>query len=120
MAMQLVELNDGCRNCLPFVGSPMILVVLVQVFGPSSKQEELYDDVVGPVISEVLEGYSWTIFAYGQTGTGKTYTMEGEGRKHKVSCYFLLKNNKCVSLIKSVAFILQSTVSFHIGLVFFM
>jgi len=26
----------------------------------------------------VLEGYNSTILAYGQTGTGKTYTMEGE------------------------------------------
>jgi hypothetical protein len=26
----------------------------------------------------VLEGYNGTIFAYGQTGTGKTYTMTGE------------------------------------------
>ena len=35
-------------------------------------------EVVEPVIMEVLQGYSCTIFAYGQTGTGKTYTMEGE------------------------------------------
>ena len=34
--------------------------------------------MVEPVVKEVLEGYSCTIFAYGQTGTGKTYTMEGE------------------------------------------
>ncbi|KAL3839596.1 hypothetical protein ACJIZ3_024187 [Penstemon smallii] len=57
--------------------------VFDKVFGPASQQKELYDDVVGPTIYEVLEGYSWTIFAYGQTGTGKTYTMEGEGRKEK-------------------------------------
>ncbi|KAL8508898.1 hypothetical protein ACS0TY_016196 [Phlomoides rotata] len=57
--------------------------VFDKVFGPSSQQKDLYDDVVSPVISEVLEGYSWTIFAYGQTGTGKTYTMEGEGGKQK-------------------------------------
>lgn len=59
------------------------------MFGPSSQQKDLYDNVVSPVISEVLEGYTWTIFAYGQTGTGKTYTMEGEGGKQKVSYYFV-------------------------------
>ncbi|KAL1565958.1 kinesin-like protein KIN-5D [Salvia divinorum] len=57
--------------------------VFDKVFGPNSKQIEVYNDVVAPAIAEVLEGYSWTIFAYGQTGTGKTYTMEGEGRKYK-------------------------------------
>jgi hypothetical protein len=34
--------------------------------------------VVHPIISEVLAGYNCTVFAYGQTGTGKTFTMEGE------------------------------------------
>ncbi|XP_020549428.1 kinesin-like protein KIN-5D [Sesamum indicum] len=58
-------------------------LVFDKVFGPASQQQELYDNVVAPVVNEVLEGYSWTIFAYGQTGTGKTYTMEGEGRKEK-------------------------------------
>ncbi|KAL7618898.1 hypothetical protein Lser_V15G02121 [Lactuca serriola] len=54
-----------------------------KVFGPSSKQKDLYDQVVDPIVKEALEGYNWTIFAYGQTGTGKTYTMEGEGGKSK-------------------------------------
>ena len=31
-----------------------------------------------PIVESVLEGYNGTIFAYGQTGTGKTHTMEGE------------------------------------------
>ncbi|KAJ0987711.1 hypothetical protein J5N97_006067 [Dioscorea zingiberensis] len=48
-----------------------------KVFGPSSKQKELYNQAISPVVNEVLEGYNCTIFAYGQTGTGKTYTMEG-------------------------------------------
>ena len=34
--------------------------------------------VVHPIINEVLAGYNCTVFAYGQTGTGKTFTMEGE------------------------------------------
>ena len=37
--------------------------------------------VVEPLISQVMQGYNCTVFAYGQTGTGKTYTMEGgDGR----------------------------------------
>ncbi|KAD3337468.1 hypothetical protein E3N88_32988 [Mikania micrantha] len=54
-----------------------------KVFGPGSKQKDLYDQVVSPIVKDALEGYNWTIFAYGQTGTGKTYTMEGEGGKTK-------------------------------------
>ena len=30
-----------------------------------------------PIVGFVLEGYNGTVFAYGQTGTGKTFTMEG-------------------------------------------
>ncbi|CAG0914830.1 unnamed protein product [Notodromas monacha] len=49
-----------------------------QVFGPTSTQEEVYDHCVSPVIADVINGYNCTVFAYGQTGTGKTFTMEGE------------------------------------------
>ena len=56
----------------------------VQVFGPNSQQEDLFNQAISPIVNEVLEGYNCTIFAYGQTGTGKTYTMEGGGRKAKV------------------------------------
>ncbi|XP_065226392.1 kinesin-like protein KIF11 [Planococcus citri] len=49
-----------------------------KVFGPESKQVDVYKSVVHPLIDEVLAGYNCTVFAYGQTGTGKTFTMEGE------------------------------------------
>jgi kinesin family protein 3/17 len=32
-------------------------------------------------LESVIEGYNGTIFAYGQTGTGKTFTMEGSDKK---------------------------------------
>ncbi|KAL6443154.1 hypothetical protein ACFW04_002832 [Cataglyphis niger] len=48
-----------------------------KVFGPSSKQVDVYNAVVSPLLEEVLAGYNCTVFAYGQTGTGKTFTMEG-------------------------------------------
>lgn len=54
-----------------------------KVFGPASQQKDLFDQAVSPIVNEVLEGYNCTIFAYGQTGTGKTYTMEGGGKKAK-------------------------------------
>ncbi|XP_018334542.1 kinesin-like protein Klp61F [Agrilus planipennis] len=48
-----------------------------KVFGPNSKQVDVYLSVVKPLIPEVLAGYNCTVFAYGQTGAGKTYTMAG-------------------------------------------
>lgn len=47
------------------------------VFGYESKQVEVYNQAARPIVENVLEGYNGTIFAYGQTGTGKTFTMEG-------------------------------------------
>ncbi|KAL0132743.1 hypothetical protein PUN28_000465 [Cardiocondyla obscurior] len=48
-----------------------------RVFGPSSKQIDVYNAIVSSLLEEVLAGYNCTVFAYGQTGTGKTFTMEG-------------------------------------------
>ncbi|KZT26445.1 kinesin-domain-containing protein [Neolentinus lepideus HHB14362 ss-1] len=48
------------------------------VFGPEADQAMIYNDVVHPLLDEVMQGYNCTLFAYGQTGTGKTYTMQGD------------------------------------------
>lgn len=42
------------------------------VFGPEADQAMIYHNVVNPLLDEVLTGYNCTLFAYGQTGTGKT------------------------------------------------
>ncbi|XP_048387877.1 kinesin-like protein KIF3C isoform X2 [Stegostoma tigrinum] len=47
------------------------------VYESSSRQSELYDETVRPLVDSVLQGFNGTVFAYGQTGTGKTYTMQG-------------------------------------------
>lgn len=47
------------------------------VFDMDSGQKEVYEITAKPAIMSCLEGYNSTVFAYGQTGTGKTYTMEG-------------------------------------------
>jgi len=45
------------------------------VFGPEADQAMIYHDVVSPMLDEVLMGYNCTLFAYGQTGTGKTFVI---------------------------------------------
>ncbi|CAI4054912.1 Kip1p SKDI_02G0460 [Saccharomyces kudriavzevii IFO 1802] len=49
-----------------------------QVFGAESDQETVFNATAKNYIREMLHGYNCTIFAYGQTGTGKTYTMSGD------------------------------------------
>lgn len=47
------------------------------VYDQDSSQEEVYTNTARQAVLSVLEGFNATIMAYGQTGTGKTYTMEG-------------------------------------------
>ena len=37
----------------------------------------MYDETFHDLVQSVLDGFNGTIFAYGQTGTGKTFTMQG-------------------------------------------
>ena len=46
-------------------------------YDDDAKQEDLYEENFRSLVNSVLNGFNGTIFAYGQTGTGKTFTMEG-------------------------------------------
>ncbi|KAJ3007202.1 Kinesin-like protein kif19, partial [Thoreauomyces humboldtii] len=48
-----------------------------QVFGETATQEEVFERTVGGLIESVVAGFNATVFAYGATGAGKTYTMLG-------------------------------------------
>lgn len=47
------------------------------VYDSITSQMDIYVQTASPIVEQVLKGYNGTIFAYGQTGTGKTYTMAG-------------------------------------------
>lgn len=81
----IIVSSDGARSKQVTIetAAPISLLGMVQlpptrtygfdtVFGPEADQAMVYQDVVHPMLEEVLKGYNCTLFAYGQTGTGKT------------------------------------------------
>ncbi|XP_062302900.1 kinesin heavy chain-like [Osmerus eperlanus] len=52
--------------------------VFDRVLPPNTAQEQVYDACAKQIVKDVLGGYNGTIFAYGQTSSGKTHTMEGK------------------------------------------
>ncbi|CAF1060541.1 unnamed protein product [Adineta ricciae] len=53
------------------------IYVFDKVFRPDATQEKVYNEAAKEIVKDVLSGYNGTIFAYGQTSSGKTHTMEG-------------------------------------------
>lgn len=49
-----------------------------QVYGSQTDQASIYNQVASPLFKDFINGFNVTILAYGQTGTGKTYTMCGD------------------------------------------
>eukprot|EP01039_Chlorochromonas_danica_P003770 gene3770-4120_t len=54
------------------------------VYSQYCTQEKVYETTARTVVDSALQGYNATIFAYGQTGAGKTYTMEGFNREGNI------------------------------------
>ncbi|CAG4981268.1 unnamed protein product [Parnassius mnemosyne] len=61
-------------NCISIGGK---VYLFDKVFKPNATQEKVYNEAAKSIVSDVLAGYNGTIFAYGQTSSGKTHTMEG-------------------------------------------
>ncbi|KAI0499829.1 hypothetical protein KFK09_018037 [Dendrobium nobile] len=55
-----------------------------RVYTLKDDQSDVYADA-SPLVISVMDGYNVCIFAYGQTGTGKTFTMEGTEQKRGVN-----------------------------------
>ncbi|KAF3209724.1 Kinesin heavy chain [Orbilia oligospora] len=48
-----------------------------RVFDMACKQTDIFDFSIRPTVDDILNGYNGTVFAYGQTGAGKSFTMMG-------------------------------------------
>ncbi|XP_076041044.1 kinesin heavy chain isoform X2 [Oratosquilla oratoria] len=68
--------NRGHEDQTVSIGGKVYL--FDRVIKPNASQEKVYDIVAKDIVKDVLHGYNGTIFAYGQTSSGKTHTMEGK------------------------------------------
>ncbi|XP_061272445.1 kinesin-like protein KIF21A isoform X10 [Bos javanicus] len=76
------ERIEGCHICTSVTpGEPQVFLgkdkafTFDYVFDIDSQQEQIYIQCIEKLIEGCFEGYNATVFAYGQTGAGKTYTM---------------------------------------------
>ncbi|CAI2310103.1 unnamed protein product [Caenorhabditis sp. 36 PRJEB53466] len=82
--MNGTERSEKCSNIVKVEKSKMTVSLKGKSFGPffrvydaDTTQSDIYEDLVSSQIKKVIAGFNCTVFAYGQTGTGKTFTMEG-------------------------------------------
>ena len=75
-ALKQKELIDNPSHFLPHP------YAFDHIFDMDSTQDDVYKIAAVPAVESLMSGYNSTIFAYGQTGTGKTYTMEGFSYKN--------------------------------------
>ncbi|XP_063778148.1 kinesin-1 heavy chain [Pseudophryne corroboree] len=77
------EVVRGDKYVAKFQGEDTVIITskpyaFDRVFQSSASQEQVYNACAKAIVKDVLEGYNGTIFAYGQTSSGKTHTMEGK------------------------------------------
>ncbi|KAJ3562547.1 hypothetical protein NPX13_g8528 [Xylaria arbuscula] len=81
-----VELESGGEPIVSFDGDDTCAINSLEaagsftfdrVFDMKVKQHEIFDYSIRPTVDDILNGYNGTVFAYGQTGAGKSYTMMG-------------------------------------------
>ncbi|XWS41672.1 hypothetical protein CRYUN_Cryun17cG0102500 [Craigia yunnanensis] len=90
------EISAGCAQVVDFDaakdgdlgiltgGSTKKTFKFDRVYTPKDNQVDVFADAL-PLVTSVLDGYNVCIFAYGQTGTGKTFTMEGTNQNRGVN-----------------------------------
>ncbi|KAJ3479834.1 hypothetical protein NLG97_g8219 [Lecanicillium saksenae] len=81
-----IELESGGKPIVAFQGDDTCSLdskeaqgsfTFDRVFDMDCQQQDIFDFSIRPTVDDILNGYNGTVFAYGQTGAGKSYTMMG-------------------------------------------
>ena len=71
-------LEDNCMyEIVPSSGRRANEFTFDHINGPEASTHEVYDSVAQDIVKETVSGFNATIFVYGQTSSGKTFTMSG-------------------------------------------
>eukprot|EP01006_Ploeotia_vitrea_P048294 TRINITY_DN67213_c9_g4_i1.p1 TRINITY_DN67213_c9_g4~~TRINITY_DN67213_c9_g4_i1.p1 ORF type:complete len:836 (+),score=137.53 TRINITY_DN67213_c9_g4_i1:35-2542(+) len=82
----VVDEDEPSITIKPETGKPTKIAEFDKCFGVTNSQDDMYQEVK-PLSLSVLDGFNVCVLAYGETGSGKTYTMQG-GSKNKRGLYF--------------------------------
>ncbi|PSR77298.1 kinesin heavy chain [Coniella lustricola] len=81
-----VEIESGGQPIVKFDGDDTVSIeskeaqgafTFDRVFDMKCRQADIFDYSIRPTVDDILNGYNGTVFAYGQTGAGKSFTMMG-------------------------------------------
>ncbi|KAJ5328979.1 hypothetical protein N7452_009369 [Penicillium brevicompactum] len=68
---------DSRQSLISYRGKEGGDYIYDNVFNPQENNAKVYDSAAKRLVRRVMEGYHGTVFAYGMTGTGKTFSMQG-------------------------------------------
>nr|XP_034985069.1 kinesin-1 heavy chain isoform X2 [Zootoca vivipara] len=114
------EVTRGDKYIAKFQGEDTVVIAskpyaFDRVFQSHTSQEQVYNDCAKKIVKDVLEGYNGTIFAYGQTSSGKTHTMEG--KLHDVDGMGIIP--RIVQDIFNYIYSMDENLEFHIKVSYF-
>ncbi|KAM3860776.1 kinesin-1 heavy chain-like [Diretmus argenteus] len=115
-----MEVARGDKYIPKFQGDDCVLIggkpyYFDRVFGSNTTQVQFYNLVAQKIVRDVLDGYNGTIFAYGQTSSGKTHTMEG--KLHDPDMQGIIP--RIVDDIFNIIYSMDENLEFHIKVSYF-
>ncbi|KAK2187541.1 hypothetical protein NP493_162g04037 [Ridgeia piscesae] len=109
------RMDSRSKCCLQFPSDREILAPtgrkpfkFDKIFSPTSTQEQVFEDT-WPVITSCVDGYNVCILAYGQTSSGKTYTMQGPPTNPGVNVRSLKELLKICNERDNVDYVIQAS-----------
>ncbi|KAG5265314.1 hypothetical protein AALO_G00240890 [Alosa alosa] len=114
------EVARGDKYIAKFPGEETVVLggkpyMFDRVLQSNTTQEQVYNACAQKIVKDVLDGYNGTIFAYGQTSSGKTHTMEGN--LHDTDCMGIIP--RIVQDIFNYIYSMDENLEFHIKVSYF-